>query len=295
MKANIMHTADCVIPFLFESLPVRGALVQIEKAWQRMQSGHDYAGPVNDVLGHAAAATALIAQSLKFEGNVTLQITGDGPLSMLVMQSTHELDLRGMATADRPPDSMAYADLVSAARCAVTVDAGAMERPYQGIVEMSPLSLAASLENYFARSVQVPSHLQLRSTREFCGGIVLQQMPENILTGADDWRRLGLMIETLKINELGNGASPELIHRLFSEDDVRVFERRELRFRCRCSQSKVEDVLRFLGKKETVAACREKGVVEVTCEYCGEVRTFDAVDVSRVFAEQVVSGSDAVH
>lgn len=269
--------------------------MQIEKAWQRMQSAHKYDDPVTDVLGHAAAATALIAQSLKFEGSVTLQITGDGPLSMLVMQSTHELDLRGMATADQKQASATYADLVRDARCAVTVDAGEMAQPYQGIVEMSPLSLAASLENYFARSVQVPSHLQLRSNREFCGGILLQQMPENIRTDKDDWRRLGLMIETLRADELGNGASPDLIHKLFAEDDVRVFEPRELQFRCRCSQAKVEDVLRFLGEQETRDACREKGVVEVTCEYCGQVRTFDSVDVSRVFAEQVIAGSDAIH
>ena len=92
-----MSAKDTVIPFVFETLPVRGALVQLDSAWERMQEGHDYARPVADALGHAAAATTLIAQSLKFDGSVTLQISSDGPLSMLVMQSTDDLDMRGMA------------------------------------------------------------------------------------------------------------------------------------------------------------------------------------------------------
>jgi molecular chaperone Hsp33 len=290
-----MLAKDSVLPFMFESLPVRGSLVQLDSAWQRMQMGRDYAPPIAEVLGHAAAATALIAQSLKFEGTVTLQINSDGPLGMLVVQSTHELDLRGMSTSQEASDASSVADIVADARCAVTVNAGAMEQPYQGIVEMVPPSLSTSLENYFQRSVQVPSHLQLRSSQSYCGGILLQQMPERIRMSQDDWHRLGCLIETLRADELADGALPDLLRKLFAEDDVRLFEARNLQFKCRCSQTKVEDVLRLLGEEETRLACEEKGVVEVTCEYCAEVRVFDAIDVGRVFAAQSLDGSDVVH
>ena len=290
-----MSAKDAVVPFVFESLPVRGALVQLESAWQRMQLGHDYADPVVEVLGHSAAATALIAQSLKFDGTITFQISSDGPLSMLVMQATDDLDLRGMASARDVTSDTSFADLVAGARCAVTVDSGAMESPYQGIVEISPESLATSLENYFARSVQVPSHVHLAHDRVLCGGILLQLMPEKSAMPEDDWRRLGFLAKTLCPQDLADGASHELLHKIFAEDDVRVFKPRQARFRCRCTQQKVEEVLRLLGEEETRAACEEQGKVEVTCEYCGRLRIFDAVDVTRVFTEQAVSGSDAVH
>jgi molecular chaperone Hsp33 len=290
-----MSAKDAVIPFVFESLPVRGALVQLEGTWQRMQRDHDYPDPVTEVLGRSAAATALIAQSFKFDGTITFQMNGDGPLSMLVMQSTDDLDLRGMASALDIAGNMAFTDLVAGARCAVTVDAGAMERPYQGIVEISPDSLAASLENYFAQSVQVPSHMHLEGDKAVCGGILLQQMPEESPTLEDDWRRLGILARTLCAQDLINGVSHELLHKIFAEDDVRAFKPRQARFRCRCSQQKVEEVLRLLGEAETRAACEEHGQVEVTCEYCGRLRVFDAVDVARVFTEQAVSGSDSVH
>lgn len=290
-----MLAKDAVIPFVFETLPVRGALVQLENTWQRIQRDHDYPEPVADVLGHSAAATALIAQSLKFDGTITFQINSDGPLSMLVMQSTDDLHLRGMAAVQDIDSDMRFADLVAGARCAVTVDSGAMERPYQGIVEISPDSLAASLEHYFERSVQVPSHLQLAGDDVKCGGILLQQMPEESPTVEDDWRRLGLLAKTLRAEDLAEGASHDLLRRLFAEDDVRAFTPRGARFRCRCSRKKVEEVLRLLGETETRAACEQQGKVEVTCEYCGRLRVFDAVDVARVFAEQAIGGSDSVH
>jgi len=290
-----MNPKDLVLPFVFDGLPVRGALVQLDGAWQRMLQGHQYPGPVSEVLGHAAAATVLLAQSLKFDGSVTLQISSDGPLSMLVMQSTDNLDLRGMALAKEISGDACFADLTSGARCAVTIDAGAMDRPYQGIVEVSPDSLAASLENYFAQSVQIPSHLVLLTSSSFCGGILLQQMPGEMEASEDDWRRLGFLIATLRPADLAEGATPELLHKLFAEDDVRVFNSRPSRFHCRCSQSRVEEVLRLLGETETRAALAEKGSVEVTCEYCGLARSFDPVDVSRVFSGQVLAGSDLLH
>ena len=290
-----MPVKDAVIPFAFEALPVRGALVQLDGAWRRMQEGHDYAAPVAEILGHAAAATSLIAQSLKFDGSVTLQISSTGPLGMLVMQSTDDLDIRGMATSHDIADADRFEDLVKGAHCAVTVDAGAMERPYQGIVEISPDSLAASLENYFARSVQVPSHMKLATAAGHCGGIILQQMPGELAATEDDWRRLGYLIETLRPADLADGATRTLLHKLFSEDDVRAYPARAVRFSCRCTQDRVEEVLRFLGEEETRSVLDERGSVDVTCEYCGTQRSFDTVDVSRVFADHVVEASDALH
>ncbi|MDH4047614.1 MAG: Hsp33 family molecular chaperone HslO [Gammaproteobacteria bacterium] len=287
--------SDAVIPFVFESLPVRGALIQLQSAWQRMQLGHEYPPPVLEVLGHSAAATGLIAQSLKFDGTITLQINGDGPLSMLVMQCTSELQLRGMASAPGVPADAAFPDLVSNARCAITVDAGAMERPYQGIVEVCGDALADSLENYYLRSAQIPSHLQLVSEAANCGGILLQQMPGQDELPVDDWRRLGFLAATLRSADLGDGVGADLLRKLFVEDDLRVFSPRSLAFHCRCSRKRAAEVLRLLGESDTRSACREQGRVEVTCEYCGRTRRFDAVDIARLFADAPGPASDTVH
>lgn len=295
MNDALIDQSDVVIPFLFEKLPVRGALIQLQHSWARMQLGNEYNDTLTDILGQSVAATGLIAQSLKFKGRITLQINGDGPLSMLVMQSTDKLEVRGMAIAPDISENMSYAEIMADSHCAITVDAGAMERPYQGIIEMLGDSLSQSLENYFSQSVQVRSHLMLVANRSHCGGILLQQMPEKGKPLQDDWHRLGLLAATLRSEDLANGTGAMLVGKLFAEDDVRVFEPRPIVFKCACSQERAEEVLRLLGEKDATSAGIEQGKVEVVCEYCGQKRIFDPVDISRLFADQPVEGSATVH
>jgi molecular chaperone Hsp33 len=256
-----------------------------------MLRDHDYDVLVAETLGHAAAATGLIAQSLKFDGLITLQIQGSGVLRMLVMQCTSELDLRGMASAARDSGATRFGDLIDNGHCAVTVDNG--QRPYQGIVDIDDASLAASLEHYFARSVQVPSHIALVANEDVAGGVLLQRVPGQPID-ADDWHRLHFLTRTLGTKDFGADAGIKLIGKLFAEDDVRVYEPRAVSFRCRCSRLKAEDVLKMLGENEARETLAEQGGIEIICEYCGRKRTFDAVDVERLFVENVVQGPDSV-
>jgi len=283
--------ADNVIPFGFEAIPVRGALIHLSRSWRRMLRDHEYDALVTETLGHAAAATGLIAQSLKFDGAITLQIQGGAALRMLVMQCTSELELRGMASVDAGHGARDFAELTGNAHCAVTVDAG--DRPYQGIVEISDESLAASLEHYFVRSAQVPSHVALVANEEIAGGLLLQQVPGQVID-EDDWNRLHYLAATLSCKDFAGEAGMPLIGRLFAEDDVRVYRPRDVNFRCRCTARKTEDVLRMLGEREAREALEGHGDIEVICEYCGRRRLFDAVDVERLFTDSVFSAPDSV-
>ena len=283
---------DRITPFVFDALPVRGALIQMSRSWRRMLRDHDYDQLVRETLGHAAAATGLIAHSLKFDGVITLQIQGSGGLRMLVMQCTSDLELRGMASVDEEAAAESFGDLVQDAHCAITVDAG--ERPYQGIVEIERTSLADSLENYFARSVQVPSHVALVSDASLSGGILLQQMPGQHGLPDDDWNRLGYLAATLRTGDFGFTDGMALIGKLFAEDDVRVFESKPVAFRCRCSRRRAGEILRMLGEAETREVLAERGQVDVTCEYCGRRREFDPIDISRLFTDNAVAGPDSV-
>ncbi|MEE4162028.1 MAG: Hsp33 family molecular chaperone HslO [Woeseiaceae bacterium] len=283
--------ADHVLPFAFESLPVRGELIQLSRCWRRMLRDHDYAPVIRETLGHAAAATGLIAQSLKFDGAVTMQIQGSGDLRLLVMQCTNKLELRGMATPAPELTATSFDGLMTDAHCAITIDAG--ERPYQGIVEVDRDSLAASLDNYFTRSVQVPSHVVLTCNDDLAAGMLLQQMPGHPID-EDDWRRLGFLAATLSSDDFSEGVGLDLVRKLFAEDDVRVFDAKPVVFRCRCSRRRAEDVLRMLGPAETREALEEQGTIRIRCEYCGERREFDEVDVSKLFVDNVVKGPESI-
>lgn len=284
-------SADSILPFTFESLPVRGALIHLSRCWRRMQRDHHYDALLTEVLGHSAAATGLLAQSMKFDGAITLQILGSGVLKMLVMQCTSDLDMRGMATIHENASAQSFTELTRGARCAITVDAG--EQPYQGIVAIEGDSLSASLEHYFDRSVQVPSHVALVANESLAAGVLLQQMPGQAID-EDDWNRLGFLAGTLSSKDFDGPAGIELVGKLLPEDDVRVQVARTVNFKCRCTGRKVEDILKMLGEDEIRAVLDERKIIDVTCEYCGRKRSFDAVDVSRIFTDNAVRGTDSV-
>ena len=185
-----------------------------------------------------------------------------------------------------------FAGLTRDSQCAVTVDSGG--RPYQGIVEITGASLAASLEHYFDRSMQVPSHIALVADADVAAGVLLQQVPGEHMD-PDDWNRLHYLVQTLSTSDFGGEAGLQLIGKLFAEDDVRVYAPRPVNFRCRCSATKTEDVLRMLGEAEAREALSEQDRIEVTCEYCGRRRYFDAVDIERLFSDNVVSSPDSLH
>lgn len=284
-------SADTVTAFTFETLPVRGALVQLTASWQRMQRDHDYSELLMQTLGHASAASTLIAQSLKFDGAITMQLQGGNALKMLVVQCTSELDLRGMASAKPNSDADSFSQLTAGSHCAITVDNG--ERPYQGIVAVDEASLSASLKNYFDRSVQVPSHIALVADETVAAGILLQQMPGEAIAD-DDWARLGFLAETLSLADFEADAGIDLLAKLFAEDDVRVFHSKRVSFQCRCSEKKAADVIRMLGVDESRQTVEEHGELEIICEYCGERRRFDKVDIEKLFSENVVRGPGSV-
>ena len=284
---------DVLVPFAFENLPVRGSVVQLGDTWRQLADRHDYPAAVREVLGHAAAAAPLIVATLKEGSSVTLQVTGDGPLSMLVMQCDSRLRIRGLANASEAAAELSFAAMTAGARCAITIDHDRNERPYQGIVEVSEPSLAGSLEHYFDRSVQLPSRLALVTEGAACGGLLLQQMPGADTLAEDDWRRLCLLADTLRGRDIESGVGNDLLRRLFPEDDLRAFSPRPARFHCRCSRRRAGNALKLLGEEE----CRsdDDEVVVVTCEYCGSRQSFDAVDIAAIFAEDAAPRSDTVH
>ena len=256
-----------------------------------MQRDHNYDALITETLGHAAAATALIAHSLKFDGAITTQIQGSTALRMLVVQCTSDLELRGMAATKSGVSAKNFVELTANAHCSITIDEG--DQPYQGIVTTDGESLSSSLEHYFERSVQIPSHVALVANENVAGGLLLQQVPGQTISD-DDWNRLGFLAKTLATKDFDGTAGIELIGKLFAEDDVRVHESKDVRFRCRCTDQKVEDVLKMIGEKESRLVLKERGVIEVVCEYCGERRAFDNVDVSKIFSDNVVSGPESI-
>jgi molecular chaperone Hsp33 len=284
-----MHDRDCLHRFMFEHFPIRGHLVHLDAAWAALIEHRDYPPAIRDTLGETVAASLLLAATVKFEGVLSLQLQGDGPVQLMLAQCTEGLGVRGLARF-RDGDETG---LLGAGNLTVTVETDGGGERYQGIVPITGLKVAESLQVYFENSEQLPTRLWLHADASGVCGMLLQKLPNGdaqqragaIDTAAidDAWRRVQLIGETLTHEELRTLGDVEILHRLFNEDDVRVFEPSPVYFRCRCSRERVAGMLQGLGEAETRSVLAERGEVEVRCDFCNRAYVFDAVDVAQLF------------
>ena len=278
-----MSEHDTLRRFIFEELPVQGRHVHLDATWRAALERQDYPPPVRALLGEAMAAAALLSATLKFDGNITLQIQGAGPVHLLVVQCTSDLSLRGLARWSGAPTSLGFRELVGDGRLVMTIEQSGKVERYQSIVPLEGDSLSASLENYFERSEQLATRLWLTAGDGSASGLLLQVMPDR-KADADAWQHVTVISDTLKQSELSGLSAQELLHRLYNEDDVRLFEAAPVAFRCQCSRERIEDTLRGLGHAEVQSIVKEQGRVDVDCEFCGKRYSFDVVDVESLFS-----------
>jgi molecular chaperone Hsp33 len=297
-----MHDRDCLHRFLFEQYPIRGHLVHLDAAWRALIEHREYPAAVRDALGETVAASLLLAATIKFDGVLSLQLQGDGAVHLMLAQCTSGLGVRGLARirdADAVPDAAhGLGGLIGAGNLTVTLETDDAAQRYQGIVPISGQSLAEALQVYFNNSEQLPTRLWLQADADGVSGMLLQRLPGSGAQGRldaaavdDAWRRVQLIGETLTAAELRTLSDTQILHRLFNEDDVRLFEAAPVFFRCRCSRERVSSMLQSLGESETRSILAERGQVEVHCDFCNRGYVFDAVDVAQLFNAGVASES----
>jgi molecular chaperone Hsp33 len=294
-----MRDRDCLHRFVFEGLPIRGHLVHLDASWRALIEHCKYPPAIRDTLGEAVAASLLLAATIKFEGSLSLQLQGDGPVHLMLAQCTSGLGVRGLARYREPgPDGSGALAMFGAGNLTVTLEDDDRTQRYQGIVPVSGERLAESLQVYFENSEQLPTRLWLHADERGASGMLLQRLPDaDGPDVTDTWNRMQLLGDTLTPAELGELAHSEILHRLFNEDDVRLFDPAPVYFRCRCSRERVAGMLRSLGEQETRSVLLERGDVEVSCDFCNKTYVFDAVDVEQLFAPAgaTAAGLGSVH
>jgi molecular chaperone Hsp33 len=292
--------SDSLSNFLFENVDVRGEIVHLDATWKQVIDRHEYPPVLRNLLGEMMAAAVLLIGTIKFKGRLTLQLKGDGPVTLGLVECTSERLLRGLIHWHGDVDQAAgLGSLLGKGVLAITLEQDPQGKKdkaerYQGIVEVIGDSLAQSLEYYLKNSEQLETRLWLTADEQAAAGMLLQRMPakqtENPLD-EDAWPRVVYLADTVKDDELLSLPAADIIHRLFNEEDVRLFSAVPVAFRCACSRERVKNTLRMLGEDDVQSILAEEGAVNVDCEFCRQHYEFDAVDIAALFASAVVSAA----
>ncbi len=301
--STTIATQDTLQKFIFDNAAVRGEFVDISGTWREVLSRHSYPVAVKKLLGEMVAAAALLSANLKFNGSIIMQIHGDGPVRLLVVECDSALRLR--ATAKLDPDAVIADDTGLSAllnahgkgRFIITLDPAEKvpgQQPYQGIVPLDGDDVATVIENYMLRSEQLDTKLWLAADEQVSRGLLLQKLPYHggkaeaqALTqeeALETWNRAVILGSTLKQQELLETGIDVLMQRLFWEETLRVFDPLHPGFHCTCTREKVGNMLKMLGREEVDSVLAEQGHVGVNCDFCGQHYDYDKVDCAQLFA-----------
>ncbi|MCL9683764.1 Hsp33 family molecular chaperone HslO [Legionella maioricensis] len=279
-----MKESDTLQRFIFEHANIRGEIVHIEKTYQTIMSQHDYPPMVKNLLGEAIVSCLLLASSIKFEGNLNLQFQGDERLSLLLVQCDHELNIRAFAKYAEHLEVIDYATAFLQGQMVLTISPHNQTQIYQSMVPIQSTSMSENLMTYFAQSEQIATRVWLAVNEEMAAGMLLQLMPgQDTIQREQFWEYAVQLGETVSEQELLTLDNQTLLYRLYNETEVRIFESRSTRFRCRCNPEKMNQVVTVLGEKEAKELLKEQGVITVKCDFCNQKYTLDPIDVTMLF------------
>ncbi|WP_404365817.1 Hsp33 family molecular chaperone HslO [Marinobacter sp.] len=283
-----MASQDQFQRFIFENSQVRGAWVQLASSYTDIVSQAPYPETIRQLLGESLAASVLMSGTLKFEGTLSLQASGQGALRTLMAECSHDRFVRGLARYDEDGINRdTLDDLLGEGKMAITITPEQGQR-YQGVVPREHASLARCLEDYFDRSEQIATSLTLFADDSRCAGLLLQRLPGSTEPDEDLWRRVQHLASTLKPEELLELDSETVLHRLFHEETVVLFEPEPVAFRCSCSRERTLAALKAIGQQECYDILQEQGAIEMDCQFCHAQYRFDRTDIDRLFLGHVL-------
>ena len=280
-----MKDQDLVRRFLFEQNPIRGQHVTLDSSWRKIVEQSDARGLALTLLGHALTAVTLLVDTLKIDGSVSLQIRGSGAIHLLVAEATSSNTVRGVVRQSRELNGeISLQEIFATDKLVITIKNGPA-KPHQGIVTLSGNDLAQALQAYFDQSEQLPTRFWFACNESSATGMLLQKLPAES-TDNDAWNRVLQLASTTSNKELLELKAEKLLHRLYHEEELRLFKAANIRFACGCSQQRIRDMLISLGRDEVDDVVNKQNEIVITCEFCNARYAFDRVDVKQLFLGQ---------
>ena len=277
-------STDRMHRFVFENFDIRGQTVQLTRAHLDIVDIHQYPPGVCQLMGEFLAAVVLLSGTLKFEGNVILQARSEAQVPLLMVECSNDLEVRAIARGAQEATATEFEQLLGGGQLAITIDPLEGQR-YQGIVPLDGHSLAASLEHYFEQSEQLATRFWLAADDHGAAGMLLQQLPEKLTTVPEhrhnNWAHICSLANTVEGSELLQLATPQLLHRLFHEDPLRLFEPTPVRFQCSCSAERSQNALLALGVEDLESLLEERGEISIDCEFCNQQYLFARDDLTQ--------------
>lgn len=274
---------DTIQRFIFDESAIRGELLHLDDSFKTIIEQHQYPPVIARLLGEALLSVTLLANTIKFDGQITLQFQGEGPVSMLVAKCDSQGHIRGYVSFDEAVLPAEVPKIFNQGQLVVTIEYDKKIAPYQSIIPIDKQTVSQALEAYFAQSEQLPTRIYTAIEGDHAVGMLLQVMPEQNNAEPEAWHEVEILADTLTDKEMLTLKNQEILHRLFHEHAVKIFDAKDIAFECRCSVERMKNAIQTFGREEAFQILSTNKEIEVKCEYCSSSYAFDRNDVEDIF------------
>ncbi|MCS5589266.1 MAG: Hsp33 family molecular chaperone HslO [Candidatus Thioglobus sp.] len=272
--------------FLFKDLNIRGQHLSIDQTWQSLIKDRGYTTQVKRMLGELSALAIMLANGIKHKGKITLQYQGNGIVSLLLVEVTHDMKIRGMVRSDsviEKNDSLG--DILGDGQMVATLYNAQTDHSFQSLIPRNSKGLIQTFEDYFTQSEQLDSKLWVSLSKDNLSAMLIQKMPETKNNDEEDWNRVTALASTTTSKELCDLDAEQLLHRLFHEEAVQLFEQDQVDYECQQDLSRFEKIIFDLGEEDARNLLEERGEISIHNEICNEHLFFNKQDLDRIFTK----------
>lgn len=279
---------DTITRFIFEKADIRGEIAHLDETYQKLLSFHHYPPLLKQLLGEALLAAVLMTATIKFKGQLTLQLQTNQVIKLLLVKCSHDFKVRALIQFDKDESSEKMAHALQEGKLVITIEPDDKVRPYQSIVPLQGNSLAQALEYYFAQSEQLTTKFNFAVSDGKASGMLLQLLPEHKKSEQREefWQYATKIGDTLSNDELQTLDNETILYRLYHETNLRLFESATVAFYCPCSKERMARAIQTLGEEEAKSMLKQQQTINVHCEFCLQNYAFDKVDIEWLFHQK---------
>lgn len=283
----MFYESNSLQSFIFEKASIRGEIAHLNSSFETIINQRAYPPFIKQLLGEALLSCLLLSGTIKFEGELSLQFQSDEQFPLLIVQCNHKLELRAFAHFKENLEAKDYAEAFLRGKLVLTMNQYQQTQNYQSVVPILSTSMAENLMHYFAQSEQIPTRVWLACDEKTVAGMILQLMPGQGTEQREEfWQYATQLGQTITEHELLHLENAELLHRLYHETEIRLFDAKSVRFQCRCSKEKMQQVLTVLGEQDLRQLIAEQGSIAMNCDFCNSNYRFDDIDVTLLFPKK---------
>jgi len=278
---------DYVRRFLLKNGDVRGELVGLHESYQIIMRQHNYPEHVQLILGEVLVVAVLLTNTLKFEGELTIQLQSEGVVKLLVAKCTHQMEIRGVAQWDRKASVAEFTRAFGQGQLVITIQPKNKTQYYQSVVPLQRQSVAKAIEHYFLQSEQLSTRIWLAVDDQQATGMLLQLLPGVESEPRQEfWDQIVSLTEQVTPQQLLHEENLPLLTQLFGNEEISVFDPLSVEFFCPCTVERMQRAIITLGEEDANTLLMTAKAIEVTCEFCNRQYAFDQVDVAQIFANK---------